>query len=394
MKNWKVILAIVTVSGCFMSSGYTMLIPFLPMYLMQELGVEPEHVSLWSGAVFSITFFIGGIMAPFWGRLADSKGKRLMGIRSSLGLALAYTLAGMVTSPFQLFLVRGLQGFAAGLISVFMSVVGSIAPADKLGVSMGIFQSGVTCGQVLGPLIGGALSTWFGMRAPFFVAGALLVLIALTFVFIIPEPTKVAKKTGGEKLVLKERKDILEVLGYVAIVQMVILIIQPIMSLYVKQLSNGGDKVVLLSGMIFSSVGIAAVFTAPLWGRLGQKKGFFASFSIAGTMAGIIAISCSFPRTLLSFGVMNFIYGLFFAGVLPSLNASLASITPHNQQGQAFGYMFSATQFGAMTGPMVGGFIAAVLPMHYVYIVAGVILISLGVVVFVKHGRQQLAENK
>lgn len=393
MKNWKVILAIVTVSGCFMSSGYTMLIPFLPMYLMQELGVEPEHVSLWSGAVFSITFFIGGIMAPFWGKLADSKGKRLMGIRSSLGLALAYTLAGMVTSPFQLFLVRGLQGFAAGLISVFMSVVGSIAPADKLGVSMGIFQSGVTCGQVLGPLIGGVLSTWFGMRVPFFVAGTLLVFIALTFVFIIPEPNKPVKKAGGEKLVLKERKDVLEILGYVAIVQVVILTIQPIMSLYVKQLSNGGDKVVLLSGMIFSSVGIAAIFTAPLWGKLGQRKGFFASMSIAGTLAGVMAIGCSIPKTLLGFGIMNFIYGLFFAGIQPALSASLSSITPSNQQGQAFGYMFSAIQFGAMTGPLVGGVVAAVLPMHYVYIVAGLMLLALSGVVYYRHGKKQLAEN-
>lgn len=390
MKNWKVILAIVTVSGCFMSSGYTMLIPFLPMYLMQELGVEPEHVSMWSGAVFSITFFIGGVMAPFWGKLADSKGKRLMGIRSSLGLALAYTLAGLVTSPFQLFLVRGLQGFAAGLISVFMSVVGSIAPADKLGVSMGIFQSGVTCGQVLGPLIGGALSTWFGMRVPFFVAGTLLVLIALTFVFIIPEPNKTVKKEGAEKLVLKERKDVLEVLGYVALVQVVILTIQPIMSLYVRQLSQNGDKVVLLSGMIFSSVGIAAVFTAPLWGKLGQKKGFFFSMSLASILAGIMAIGCSIPRTLLSFGIMNFIYGLFFAGVQPALSATLASITPNHQQGQAFGYMFSAIQFGAMTGPLVGGMVAAMLPMHFVYIVAGCILITLSTVVFLRHGRKEL----
>ena len=388
MKNWKVILAVATVSGCFMSSGYTMLIPFLPMYLIQELGVAPEHVSLWSGAVFSITFFIGGVMAPFWGKMSDSKGKRLMGIRSSLGLAIAYILGGLVTTPFQLFLVRAFQGFAAGLISVFMSVVGSIAPIDKMGVSMGIFQSGVTCGQVLGPLIGGLLSTWLGMRASFFVAGSLLVIVALVFVFIIPEPKKVTPPEGVAKLVLKERKDIMEVLGYVTIVQVIILTIQPIMSLYVRQLAHGSENVVFLSGLIFSSVGIASIFTAPLWGKLGQKKGFFISMSIAALLAGITDIACAIPRSLLIFGIMNFVYGLFFAGVMPALSASLASITPNHQQGQAFGYMFAATQFGAMTGPLVGGVVAAILPMHFVYVVSGCMLLLLSGIVYYRHGRK------
>ena len=64
MKNWKVILAILTANVVFMSASYTMLIPFLPMYLIRELGVQQSDVKMWSGVVFSVTFLIGGIMAP------------------------------------------------------------------------------------------------------------------------------------------------------------------------------------------------------------------------------------------------------------------------------------------------------------------------------------------
>ena len=35
-NNWKVTLGILTLSSVLMSSGYTMLIPFLPMYLIQD----------------------------------------------------------------------------------------------------------------------------------------------------------------------------------------------------------------------------------------------------------------------------------------------------------------------------------------------------------------------
>lgn len=66
-KNWKPTLIILTASSLLMSASYTMLIPFLPMYLMEELGVTQENVNLWSGIIFSISFAISGIMAPIWG---------------------------------------------------------------------------------------------------------------------------------------------------------------------------------------------------------------------------------------------------------------------------------------------------------------------------------------
>ena len=90
--NWKFCLAILTCNVVFMSSSYTMLIPFLPMYLTRELGVDAASVNIWSGVVFSSTFLISAIMAPIWGRMADRRGKRLMAIRASLLLSISYFL--------------------------------------------------------------------------------------------------------------------------------------------------------------------------------------------------------------------------------------------------------------------------------------------------------------
>ncbi len=83
-----------------------------------------------------------------------------------------------------------LQGFAAGLWSVCLAIATSFVPPEKLGVSLGFLQSGLTCGCVIGPLLGGTLATVFGMRSSFFVAGTLLLLITLIFYFYIPEPPK------------------------------------------------------------------------------------------------------------------------------------------------------------------------------------------------------------
>ena len=53
--NWKVVLGLLTCNVLFMSASYTMLIPFLPLYLTSELGVADADVNLWAGTAFSVT---------------------------------------------------------------------------------------------------------------------------------------------------------------------------------------------------------------------------------------------------------------------------------------------------------------------------------------------------
>ena len=89
-----------------------MLIPFLPMYLTRDLGVDPASVNIWSGIVFSSTFLISAVMAPIWGRMADKRGKRLMAIRASFLLSISYFLGGIVTTPLELTFMRMFQGLS------------------------------------------------------------------------------------------------------------------------------------------------------------------------------------------------------------------------------------------------------------------------------------------
>ena len=278
MKNWKIILAILTANVVFMSASYTMLIPFLPMYLVRELGVSQSEVTMWSGVVFSVTFLIGGIMAPVWGKMADTHGKKPMAIRSGLGLALSYLLGGMVTSPEQMVGVRVLQGFAAGLWSVCLAIATSSVPVGKLGMSLGILQSGLTAGNVIGPLIGGVLASMFGMRTSFYLGGAVLFMITLVFWFYIPEPpsSKASKEEAANEpaTALLKNAPIREALICSGIVQMVILLIQPIISLYVEKLYHGTDNIIFVAGLVFSLVGIASAMTAPFGGASGRTGVF------------------------------------------------------------------------------------------------------------------------
>lgn len=72
--NWKVNLVVLWIGVFFACASYTMVVPFLPIYLLHELHVPQDNVNFWSGLVCSVTFLGAAIMAPYWGARADKVG--------------------------------------------------------------------------------------------------------------------------------------------------------------------------------------------------------------------------------------------------------------------------------------------------------------------------------
>ena len=407
-QNWRVVLAILVCNILFMSASYTMIIPFLPLYLSSELGAAPAYVNLWSGVVFSASFLVSAFTAPVWGRMADTRGKRLMAMRASFLLAVSYFLGGIVETPEQLVAMRMFQGFASGLWPMDLAIMTLTAPSKKLGMCLGIMQGVMTAGGVIGPLVGGVLATAFGMRMSFFLAAGALFANFLMFVFFIKEPPASVKAMAE----LRRRKRLaaqgsaegqgenggLDGSGGTAVpaspqiwhvpilrnmllcgtcVSMVIMILQPILTTYIAALAGDMESIVFVAGLVFSLGGIAGAFAAPLWGKLGQRKGFFRVMALTMLCAGAGLVIQGLPDTLVWFAVMQFTCGLFLSGVHPSINAVLAEHSSAEIKGRIFGYLFSAQQIGSMAGPILGGAVATFIGMHAVFYVAGALMVAL-----------------
>lgn len=359
--NWKVSLFILTSSALLMSAGYTMIMPFLPMYLIQELGVEASGVNWWSGIIFSVTFLISGLMAPVWGAIADRKSRKLMAIRAASCLALSYLLGAFVQTPWQLFWVRVFQGFASGLWPATLAIMSSIAPAHRLGFCMGTMQGGMTAGHVIGPLLGGVVAEFFGMRTCFFVAAVGLTIITLALVFFIKEPEhkKVSRKEykANTSTVLKNPV-IQRMLFAAGMVQMAFMLTMPILPLYIAELQNSMSKIVLVSGIVFSIVGISGIFASPLWGVLGQSWGFRPALYLSMFLGGVFGVVQAIPFDLTQFTIWRFVGGIAMAGIFPAINAILTQTTAPEDRGRVFGYSYCAQQLGSVMGPIAGGALA------------------------------------
>ncbi|VFS82428.1 drug efflux system protein MdtG [Kluyvera cryocrescens] len=93
--NWKRNLTVVWL-GCFLTgAAFSLVMPFLPLYV-EQLGVTGHsELNMWSGLVFSITFLFSAVASPLWGGLADRKGRKIMLLRSALGMGIVMLLMGL-----------------------------------------------------------------------------------------------------------------------------------------------------------------------------------------------------------------------------------------------------------------------------------------------------------
>lgn len=371
-----------------------MVIPFLPLYLL-DIGVSQNDVNMWSGIIFSVSFLVAGLMAPYWGRCADKTGKRRMIMRAGFSLAVVYFLGAFVRNPIDLLVVRILQGFANGFVPASMAIVASSTPKDKMGFSLGFMQTALLIGGILGPLAGGALSHLFGMRLSFVIAAGIIFLGTIGVGMLVTEPEN--NNTPSEESITDDLKrafhnrKLVEMLLLLFSVQMVSMMLQPLISLYVAELQGKMEGVALTAGIVYSLAGIAGAIAAPSWGKVGQRKGFLNILVFAFIGAGVFNMGQFFAANIYSFSVLQFVFGLFIVGVYPAINTIAVNSTDKAFQGRIFGLTTTANQMGSMVGPILGGFISSWFGIRPVFLFTGSVLILLGLLVLFKLSRKKTA---
>lgn len=376
---WVVTLTILVASAFLMDMSFTMITPFLPVYLSSELGAKASEVDMWSGAVFAVTFFVSGLLGPVWGVLADRKSRKLMALRASIGLTISYALCGIVQTTMQLFAARFFQGLCAGLYPALLALLAASIPARKTGLSMGLMQGGMTVGAVVGPFVGGVLADYFGMRESFFVASIALGLISLLIGFCIkekPRTIKVTSRNWFDWSVLRQPA-IFKMLIACAVIHASLFSAQPILPLYIAQLQGGMDNIMMLSGTIFSVCAISIMIASPILGAAGQKYGFLKVLSCSLFFAGLLISAQVLGRTPLEFGVWRFIAGFAIAGLIPLVNSIISTECPPDKKGEVFGFNFLTGHAGMALGPFAAGALSGWFGYQAVIVASGLILFPL-----------------
>ncbi|WP_409300072.1 MFS transporter [Peribacillus sp. SCS-155] len=383
MLTWKRNLWVLWIGVFFVAASFYMVIPFLPIFLLQ-IGVH-EHTEIWSGLLFSSAFFAGAISSPFWGMLADKYGRKPMIIRAGFVLFVIYTLTAFVTNPYELLVLRIMQGLLTGFIPGAIALVGTNTPSDKVGYALSMISTASASGGIIGPLLGGGIAEFAGNRLAFALAGIIVFVSTLLILLLVKEENfKPSKEKGSVKRDLKtaiSNKPLLSVLILTVVTSCSVMTLEPILPLYIVDLGGSSDKASLLAGVMFSLPGIASTLFAPFWGKWADRVGFHKVLTIGLLGGGLGMFAQIIFSSIWGFSISRFIYGIFFCAVFPAINGLVVKSTPDDFRGRAFSLNQTANQLGGMIGPIIGGVLGGIFPAQIVFIITGVLLlIAMGIV--------------
>jgi MFS transporter, DHA1 family, multidrug resistance protein len=362
--GWRRGVAVAVAAQLLSVLGFSCAVSFLPLYI-QKLGVDsPAEAAVWAGMMSFAQAIAVALCSPLWGVVADRRGAKLMVERAMFGGAAVFCLAsyaGRVEWLLALFL---LLGCFTGVNTAIATLVSSLAPRDRLGMSIGYCQTGVFVGSSVGPLLGGLLADAFSYRVGIRGGACFLLLAGLLVLVGVREPQRV-RPAGEQRTLLAGLaprglpRPLLLLCGLIFIVQFSLQMITPVLPIFVQQLAPETNRVATIVGLVLAVGGVCGALGAVVWGRAADRFGQHRVLTWTTLGGGGAIMSQALVGGIAPLLALRGAGGFFTGGLVASANAAIGLVAPVSARGAAFGVAGSAFSLGNALGPLLGGFLAA-----------------------------------
>ncbi|MFL6059542.1 MAG: MFS transporter [Rubrobacteraceae bacterium] len=370
---------VLLVSQLAATTGFMFVIPFLPLYV-QRLGVEDAgHAAAWAGLLNTATAVTMALAAPLWGKLGDRYGQKKMLLRATLAGSLMLGLMGLVTSPWQLLLLRLLQGSLTGTVAAATVLVSATAPPEKASSRLGALQTFIFCASAAGPFAGGVFADLVGIRASFGVTAALLAASGLMVLFGVHEGEPFGSDAGEDGVsgdgTLPGWRLFPGVLA-LFVVHLSITAVHPVLPGFLETIMEEPVRVASLAGQILGAGALAAALGSLVGGHVAVRAGVWATVVGALSVAGLASLPQAAVSSVAELFVLRLVADFALGMVIPVANLAVRAAVPPERQGAAFGVAASATSAAFGLGPLGGGLLAASFGFGVPFLVPGVLLLA------------------
>ncbi len=344
--------------------GFGMVVPLLPFYAVELAPhYSKQTVDLLIGVIVGAYSFAQFFFTPLLGRLSDRVGRRPVLLFSVFCSGLAFLCLGWANSLWVLLAARLFDGATGGNVSTAQAYIADVTTPENRAKGMGLIGAGFGLGFILGPGLGGFMSS-YSIHAPFFLAALLAFTNSILIYFFLPESLREKRQTSlnlGEHFrdvgqALQSRALQIPVL-ILFIATLAFGIFQPLFPLFAK-MQYGYDQRHVSYLFVFSGL-IGVLIQGGLLGRL-VKTTSEKSLLLMGLVVLVIAYS-ALPWTPALMPLLA-ILGLmatgtsFVSSLLPTLVSKRASAT---EQGRALGITQAAGSLARAIGPIGGGLMMA-----------------------------------
>jgi MFS family permease len=363
-RIWRRNLFAVTAASFMGFTGFTLVMPFLPLFIGQLGVTDLGEVAMWTGLCLGVTPAVTAVLSPWWGRLADRYGRKIMVERSLVSFVVMMAAMAYVTHAWHVLALRVAQGLFAGYGSISIAMAAESAPPGRMPQAIGLVQTAQRLGPGVGPVIGGVIAHFVGLRRSFLVTAAFYAAALLVVLFFYDERATRHASAGApaEDGPVTFRS----VLAFDNFMLMMIVIFGlqffdrsfgPVLSLYVEQGGVARSHVALVAGILFSVMAGAGALGHHFCGRLLTR---FSTRTVIASGAAVAGVGCAALAAVMNPWLMSAASTAVGVGIGAAMTASYTaagSVIPSGAHGTGFGVLTSASLIGMAVSPIVAGFL-------------------------------------
>ena len=352
--------------------GYGLIAPIIPQFAVSF------NVSMAAaGAVISIFAASRLLFAPVSGQLIDKIGSRKVYLTGLMTVAVATALVAGAQEYWHILLLRGIAGIGSTMFTVSaMGLIVRLAPPAIRGRASAVYGTAFLIGNVIGPVVGAGLSM-IGMRAPFVIYGASVALAAFVVWWKMPRQADNAGRKTSDEPPMRFGEAVRDSAYRSALVSGfsfgwinfgVRVATLPLFAAAVFE--HGGAIAGLAMATFAAGNAVVLQFSGRLADTLGRKPLIITGLVVNAIFTGSMGFADGFWPLL----IVSALAGAGAGMLNPAQQAVLADVIGnHRSGGKVLANFQMAQDFGAITGPILIGFIAESYGFEIGFLLCGVI---------------------
>jgi MFS family permease len=370
---WQRNVYAVTAASFMGYTGFTLVMPFLPLFIGQLGVTDVGRVAMWTGLSLGITPALTAVLAPAWGRLGDRYGRKIMVERSMASFVVLMAAMAYVTRAWHVLALRAVQGLFAGYGSLSVAMAAESAPRDRMPNAIGLVQTAQRLGPAVGPVIGGILAGLVGLRRAFLVT-AVFYAAGLLLVFVMYDDRAVhAYTSDGDAANAASgvesgagRVTFRSVLAFENFILMMAVIFGlqfvdrsfgPVLPLYVEQVGVAHTRVAVMSGVLFSIMACTGALGHHICGKLLGRYSARAVITAGAAVAAVGSLLIGVTGNLWVMSAASVLLGVGIGAAMTAAYSAAGRVIPAGAHGTGFGVLTSASLVGMASSPFAAGFL-------------------------------------
>lgn len=377
------------------------MITVLPLYTVSIGGNNVVAGTLM--LIFTISALL---FRPFFGRLLDESGRRMVLTLGLCFFAVANLLLIFATDITFVFFLRFLQGIGLSAYSTALgTVLSDVVPHERISEGIGYFGISATISMAVGPPLGLYLSNQFGFHKTYLVV-FLIAMGSAIFAYFNryekdPHYQHVAsqlaenahKRRESSMTNQKKRFDFIEK-SVLRPCFVMLLIVLPISAVFSFMPLYGKARNIENIGLFFTVYAVSMIITRLLTGRLADRYGHLVVYLPSVVMTFLLFVILAFAKTLPVVLIAAIFYGVGYGTIQPIMNTIVIKFSPAARRGAANATYYATMDIGFGLGSFIWGGVSQVAGFTMVFLIgAALIALSLLVYFWILHSQIRTREE-